>query len=103
MVAKRLDSLFGKITIVNPLAVSQMTYPFSVLPSPPSEFIKRLEQILFKFIWNGKPDKIKREMLYCSKEDRGLKMTNISKFIDALKIAWVKRFLDDENKASWKT
>ena len=30
-------------------------------------------------------------------------MTNISKFIDALKIAWVKRFLDDENKASWKT
>ena len=30
-------------------------------------------------------------------------MTTISKFIDALKIAWVKRFLDDENKASWKT
>ena len=80
-----------------------MTYLFSVLPSPPSEFIKRLEQILFKFIWNGKPDKIKRDILYCSKEDGGLKMTNISKFIDALKIAWVKRYLDDENKASWKT
>ena len=63
-----------------------MTYLFSVLPSPPSEFIKTSEQILFKFIWNGKPDKIKREILYCSKEDGDRKMTNISKFIDALKL-----------------
>lgn len=92
----------GKITIVKSLALSQLTYLFSVLPSPPNEFIKRLEQILFKFIWNGKPDKIKREILYCNKEDGGLKMTNISKFIDALKIAWVKRFLDAENKGCWK-
>ena len=57
----------GKITVVISLALSQMTYLFSVLPSPPSEFIKRLEQILFKFIWNGKPDKIKR---YCIAVER---------------------------------
>ena len=85
MVAKRLDS--------KSLALSQMTYLFLVILSPPNEFIKRLEQILSKVIWNGKPDKIERKILYCSKEEGDLKMTNISKFIDALKIAWVKRFL----------
>ena len=53
-------------------------------------------------VWNGKPDKIKREILYCSKEDGSLKVINISKFIDALKITWVKRFLENENKACWK-
>ena len=79
-----------------------MTYLFSVLPSTNSDFIKRLGQILFKFIWNDKSDKIKREVLYCNKEDGGLKMINVSQFINALKIARVKKFLDDGNKACWK-
>jgi hypothetical protein len=37
-----------------------------------------------------------------SKEDGGLKMTNIPNFIDGLKIAWVKRYLDENNKGTWK-
>ena len=102
MWAQRDLTPIGKITIIKSLALSQMTYLFSVLPKPPNEFIKKLEQVLFNFIWNGKPDKIKRSTLYLSKQDGGLNMVNIHNFIDALKITWVKRFLDEKNKASWK-
>ena len=93
----------GKITIIKSLALSQLTYMFSILPCPPNDFIKKLENVLFKFIWNNKPDKIKRQVLYGTKENGGLKMTNIGHFIDALKIAWVKRYMHDENKGKWKT
>jgi exonuclease III len=92
----------GKITIIKSLALSQMTYLLSVLPNPQPKFIKKIEQTLFKFIWNGKPDKVKRDVMYCKKEYGGLKMTNIPNFIHALKISWVKRFLNDQNKGSWK-
>ena len=92
----------GKITIVKSLALSQLTYLFSVLPNPPNNFMKKLEQTLFKFIWNGKPDKINRDTMYCNKEDGGLKMTNVHNLVDSLKIAWVKRYLDSENLGKWK-
>ena len=82
----------GKIAIVKSLALSQLTYMFSILPNPSQEFMKKVEKALFKFIWNNKPDKVKREVLYSTKENGGLKMTNIAHFSDALKIAWVKRY-----------
>ena len=77
--------------------LSQLTYLFSILPDPPIDLIKKVEKILFKFIWNGKPDEIKRDVIYCKKEMGGLNMTNISHFIDALNIAWFKRLLNVEN------
>ena len=67
----------GRIAIIKSLVLSQMTYLFSVLPNQSNDFIKKIEQILFKFIWNGKSDKVKREMMHCSKEASGVKMTNI--------------------------
>ena len=93
----------GKIAIVKSLALSQLTYMFSILPNPSQEFMKKVEKALFKFIWNNKPDKVKREVLYSTKENGGLKMTNIAHFSDALKIAWVKRYMQDENNGKWKT
>ena len=92
----------GKITIIKSLALSQLTYLFSTLSNPPENYIKKLEHVLFKFIWKGKPDKINRNTLCGKKENGGLKMTNIRNFIDALKIAWVKRFFDDTNRGKWK-
>ena len=37
-----------------------LDYPFLVFSSPPEAFFKRLDQILYDFIWNGTPDKIMR-------------------------------------------
>ena len=38
----------------------------------------------------------------CSKEDGGLKMKKVQNFVESLKIEWVKRYCDSNNKGKWK-
>jgi len=56
---------------------------------------------LFNFLWDGKPDKIARNVLYSKKELGGVAMCNIYTKNKALKLTWVKRLLDSNNSA-WK-
>ena len=57
---KRHLTLIGKITVIKTLAISKLVHIFSTLPNPPTYLISLLEKTFFKFIWNDKPDKIKR-------------------------------------------
>jgi len=57
---------------------------------------------IFKFIWNSKPDNLKRSILIQGYEYGGLKLTNLNLFISAVKANWVKSFLDNENSGQWK-
>ena len=50
----------GKIAVIKSLGLSQLIFLLSVLPDPPSHFIKELDSVIYKFIWSGKPDKVKR-------------------------------------------
>ena len=52
---------------------------------------------MYNFIWDGKPDKIKREILTSEYDKEGLRMIDIEKFIWSLKISWVKRILQTES------
>ena len=49
--------------------------------------------LFFTFLWNGKGDKIKRDIMISEYEDRGLKMIDIRLFTQALKLNWVKKYL----------
>ena len=57
---------------------------------------------MFNFIWDNKPDKIKRKVLYQDYSDGGLKMLNLQKFILSLKASWITRILDNKNHGQWK-
>ena len=92
---------FGKITIIKTLGLSQLVYIASVLPNPPRSFFKDLGKLLYNFIWGGKPDKIKRNVLINRLDNGGLNMIHLESFFYALKIAWVKRYLQGVN-ADWK-
>ena len=67
-------SIYGKITLINSLVLSQFTYLLMALPTPDDSFLKSYEQKIFHFIWNAKPDKIKRANLYNEYEFWGLKL-----------------------------
>ena len=56
-------SLLGKITVLKTFALPKLIYPLTVLPSPPDETIKHINESMFKFIWNNKPSKIKKRTL----------------------------------------
>ena len=70
----------GKITVLKTLILSKLIHVFSVLPVPES-FTKTLSSMFYKFLWNNKPDKIKREIMCSSYTGGGLKMIIINEFI----------------------
>ena len=45
------------------LIMSKYNYLFLCIPDPDNHLIKRMEQLFFEFIWDNKPDKIKRNTL----------------------------------------
>ena len=85
-------TLIGKITIIKSLLISKLNHLFLALPSPEPAIIKEIEKLIFKFLWNNKPDKIKRSYLYRQYDLGGLKMVNITEFIKSLKLSWLKRY-----------
>ena len=54
---------------------------------------------MYDFVWDGKPEKIKREVLTMGYESGGLKMIDLDNFIKSLKICWIKRMVEAENDA----
>ena len=96
--ARRL-TLLGKITIIKTLAVSQIVYALSSLPTPP-DILKTIYSILYDFFWNGKGDKIKRMTMINGYAKGGLKMLDIQSFSESLKMKWIQGYLNEEIKGS---
>jgi hypothetical protein len=74
----------------------------TVLPNPPDNILKYIQKTSYKFLWNGKRDKVKREILTISYEDGGLKMIDIKLFCQALEMTWIKKYIDPLNCSPWK-
>jgi len=57
---------------------------------------------MFKFIWGGKRDQIKRKIMMNYTSFGGLQVPHLNSYIESINISWVKRLNDKTNKASWK-
>ena len=98
--ARRL-TLLGKITIIKFLAISQIVYILSSLPTLP-DILKTINSILYDFLWDGKGNKIKRTTMINNYVKGGLKMLDIQSFNESLKMKWIQGYLNEENKGKWK-
>ena len=97
---RRILTPLGKITVIKTLLTSQLNHLFMSIPNPNELFIKKLNTLLFKYIWDEKPDKIKRDILYQPYDKGGLNMIDIKNFMFALKSSWIRRLYKDNKK--WK-
>lgn len=95
-------SIFGKVTVINSLILSQFTYLLQALPSPDTLFMKTYEKVIFNFIWNGKTDKIKRTYVYNTRENGGLGLKSLAILDMALKGAWIQRLYNNQHWFSSK-
>ena len=78
-------SLVGRITVVKSLLLSQTTHIISSLPDPSEKFIKEIDAILFKFVWNSKRNPLKRIRLCQPGEENGLAMLDFAFYVRSLK------------------
>ena len=95
-------SLMGKITVAKIFALSKLIYPLNVLNNPPVDILKKTKFEIFNFIWDSKPDKIKRSVIMQDYKNGGLRLINIIYFIEALKAGWVRWIFDEQNIGIWK-
>ena len=96
---KRL-TLPGKITVTKTLAASQLVNILSSLRTC-FKSLKEINDFLFKFLWNGKRDKIKLSEMIADYGDGGQKMSDIMAFNKSLKIAWIVKYISDDCKSKW--
>ena len=98
--SKRDITPFGKVTVIKTLIISKIVHLLICLPTPTLKVIKELNNIFFKFLWNDKPDKIKRTISTLNLLEGGLNMIDIDKFNQALKLTWIRRYFN--TSSTWK-
>ena len=81
-------TLFGKITIIKSLLVSQVIYNAQMILMP-AKIVKRVNSLLFSFLWSGKRDKIKRKALCMDYEFGGLKMVDLDLLLRSFLLKWI--------------
>ena len=101
--SKRRLTLPGKITVIKSLILSKFTHLFLALPNPPGDFQKLLERKLYKFLWNNGPDRISRKNIVKNIQAGGLRMVNVTVFITALKVTWLRRLIMFSDSDNWST
>ena len=67
----------------------------------PPHFAEEVNRMVFDFVWNHKPAKIKKSTLIKSKKEGGLEMKDFVVFDKALKLNWVNR-LSSDHDAPWR-
>ena len=96
-------TIFGKVTIIKTIIMSQFVYLFIPLPRPSNKQIQNLTKFIFNFLWGGKPDKIKRDIVTRDREYGGLNMIYPSDFILSLKLKLLQKIGDLKFRHPWKS
>ena len=92
---------FGKITVIKTKILSKCTHLLFSLPSC-EKFLNSMNSKLYEFLWEGKPDKIKRSTICTDYLVGGLKMINVKNYEKGLKVSWVKRMFQKYNSQWFK-
>ena len=69
-----------------------------LLPNPNDQILSEIKHSIYSFIWDNKPEKIKRNIISQNRENGGLQVPDIVKYTNAIKASWVKRIGDENNK-----
>ena len=93
---QRMLSLKGKITVLWSIALPQLLYVTSVLHTP-LWVIEEADKLMFKFLWSNKKPHVKRTTIISNIPEGGLKMVHFDSMVKAIKLNWIKRFLNSQS------
>lgn len=94
---QRKLSLKGKITVLWSIALPQMLYVCSMLYTP-KWVIDQTDKIMFEFLWSGKKPHVKKSSIIADIGDGGLRMLHFECMVKAIKVNWIKRFVNNDNQ-----
>lgn len=88
-------SLSGKVLVINSLVASLFVYKMSVLPNVPYSVITQFQEIISKYLGNGKRLRIPLKMLQAPRDLGGLQLVDLFSRQMALKAQWVVTVRDN--------
>ena len=97
---KRNLSIFGRVTVLKSLALSQIIHAI-IVDSIPKDILCKLNRMVYEFIWGSKVERVKRSILIGDYVDGGIKMIDIEKQMLSFRLKWLGRLLDG-NTGIWK-
>jgi len=90
---QRQLSLFGRIEIAKTLGISRLIYIMTLLPSPGTDYLNKIEKNLLKFIWKYKTPKIRSTVIKKQKDLAGAGMIDIKLKEKCIKLSWLPRLI----------
>ena len=93
-------SLVGKVLIIKSLGMSKLLFLTNFIVMQ-EKIIKRIEKMFFDFIWEGKRNRVKKEICFLPRKMGGIRMVDIRTSLKTQKIMWVKRILEAEEGDQW--
>ena len=100
--SRRDLTLYGKITIIKSLILSQFSYLAVPLPRPSDQMIKSIDSLVYHFLWGCKRDKIKRDLVARPISFGGLNLFPPKHFIKGLKCSTLTKLFDNNFTHLWK-
>ena len=101
--SKRHLTIIGKCQIIKSLLLAQFTYLTIPLICPNNGIVKSIDKVLFHFLWGGKVDKIRRDVVSRRRELGGLDLFRFSDFIIGLKVSLINKILNANFSHPWKS
>ncbi len=95
-------TLKGKVLAFNAMILAKMWCVLGVVPMP-IWIARRVKNAVLNFIWDSKPPKIAYNMIIGAVEDGGLGLQDPELKEKSFRIKTVKKFINEENDAEWKT
>ena len=97
--SKRSLTLIGKAVIINTLVGSGLNYLGSII-SCPREWINKIDKSIWKFYWDDKVEKIKRNTINGPRDKGGTGLVNIECKLMSIKVQWFFNYIKSCGK--WK-
>ena len=91
-------SLKGRITVSKSLLVSKLIYIISCVIIPEVN-LKSIQTLIMKYVWRGRPPKVKNKVICQSITDGGLAAADVQVTYTSLKLSWIRRLM--EGNATW--
>ena len=88
-------STLGRVLIVRSMAILRLIYQLSMLPTPNTNCMDEIKDLLYKFLWNKKGNKIKIKVMNQEYKLRGCRMLNITVQNKSLKLSWIPCILEN--------
>ena len=97
---RRNLTLTGKILILKTFGISQVLYLSSVFKVP-EWALSEISKIMYEFLWNGKQNKVKSNVIIQNVKHGGFNMCDIESMFKKQQLKWVIKLFDD-NQSPWK-